>query len=252
MMPNRGDSRLLIYRGGADARFTEVADSLRAGITGQFAHIQLGDIDHDGDFDVVLGRWSAPPVALRNDLTPAGRHVLLDLRGTVSNPHGLGASVRVGASPQVFPVGDRWTPWGTAQPTLDLTLPGDPSQDLLLVRWPSGLEQTVRGPITTPRLTVTEPRWLTLSPEGSRISAGGTETRTVRVDPALLGARDGAAVEIDAADANTPWSGPATRGPDGAWTRTLRAPAAPGAVVLRVRVDGAWLPARPRIWVDAR
>ncbi len=252
MMPNRGDSRLLVYRGGADARFTEVADSLRAGVTGQFAHIQLGDLDHDGDLDVVLGRWSAPPVALRNDLMPAGRHVLLDLRGTVSNPHGLGASVRVGTSPQVFPVGDRWTPWGTAQPTLDLTLPSAPAQDLLLVRWPSGLEQTVRGPITTPRLTVTEPRWLSLSPEGTRLTAGSDETRTVRVDPALLGAREGAAVEIDAADASTPWTGPAARDPNGTWTRTLRAPASPSSVVLRVRVDGVSLPARPRIWVDAR
>jgi len=236
MQPDRGQSRLLIYRGAADARFTEVSDTLRAGITGQFAHIQLGDLDHDGDLDVVIGRRPGEPIALRNNLTPAGRHVLLDLRGTVSNAHGLGATVRVGESPQVFPVGDRWASWGTAQPLLDLTLPGEPTADVLRVRWPSGAEQTVRQPITAPRLTLTEPRWLILAPEGE-----------VRVDLAALGARAEASVSIDATDAAFPWTGAAVRGADGVWSRRYARPATPGAAALRVSVDGRWLPARPRL-----
>jgi hypothetical protein len=236
MMPDRGQSRLLIYRGAADARFTEVGDTVRVGLTGQFAHVQLGDLDHDGDLDVVIGRRPGEPVALRNNLTPAGRHVLLDLRGTVSNPHGLGATVRVGESPQVFPVGDRWTSWGTAQPVLDLTLPGEPAGDVLRVRWPSGAEQTVRQPITAPRITLTEPRWLTLSPEGE-----------VRVDLAALGARPEATVTVDATDPAFPWISAAVRGDDGVWTRRFSPPGRAGAAALRVRVDGRPLPARPRL-----
>jgi hypothetical protein len=104
------------------------------------------------------------------------------------------------------------------------------------VRWPSGLEQTVRGPITAPRLTVTEPRWLTLSPEGE-----------VRVDLAALGARPEATVTVDATDPAFPWISAAVRGDDGVWTRRFSPPGRAGAAALRVRVDGRALPARPRL-----
>ena len=249
---NRGQSATLVYRGRADATFTEVSREVGVDRPGQYCHVQLGDLDHDGDLDVVLGRFGAPALVLENRLAPVGRHTLLSLRGSVSNPEGRGAMVTVSTPAHAYPMGDHFPPWAAPQPEIDLALGADPTTDRLRVRWPSGCTQTVTGPLTTPRQEVSEPAWLTLTPPRYHQPAGTDATVTVTVFPALLGLETmtPARIDIDDVTGAARWMGPVTAAADGSFQRTLRAAATPGSVSLRVTVDGRALPARPRLWFD--
>jgi hypothetical protein len=54
----------------------------------------FGDLDLDGDLDVLITTNGGPAQLYRNDLAAGNRHVRLTLRGTRSNRDGIGARVR--------------------------------------------------------------------------------------------------------------------------------------------------------------
>jgi hypothetical protein len=85
-----------VFRNNGDLTFTDVGARWRYGRDSSIAHsITLGDLDGDGDQDVVVTRLNEPPVVYRNDAR-AGR-VAVRLAGTRSNRAGIGAAVTVRA-----------------------------------------------------------------------------------------------------------------------------------------------------------
>jgi hypothetical protein len=57
----------------------------------------FGDVDNDGDVDVLVMNMNEPPSLLRNDYRGPNHWLTVELQGTTSNRLGLGATVRVTA-----------------------------------------------------------------------------------------------------------------------------------------------------------
>jgi hypothetical protein len=138
-------------RGG---KFVDVASAVGAGFAepkvGRGA--AFGDIDLDGDLDVILTTNAGQPRVYRNDLTVKHRSVRLALRGTKSNRDGLGGRVRVRVGTtwltRVVRTGSSYL----SQSELPLTfgLGTREQADEAIVEWPSGLQQTL-GPLRAGR-----------------------------------------------------------------------------------------------------
>jgi hypothetical protein len=118
-----------------------------------------GDLDEDGDLDLIITQNGDRAVLLRND-APARSWIRIRLEGTSSNRSGYGAVVKAVS-------GERsWTRslvsgrsyLSASEPILTLGL-GDVSKlDRLEIIWPSGTTQTVQNPPLNETLTLTEPK----------------------------------------------------------------------------------------------
>ncbi|HEV2826220.1 MAG TPA: CRTAC1 family protein [Pyrinomonadaceae bacterium] len=134
--------RNLVHHNNQDGTFTEVGAQLGAPFsekrTGRGA--AFGDIDNDGDVDVVINNLDGPPQVLRNDGGHANNSVLIKLIGGKSNRDGVGARVKVvsGNLTQIGEVhsGDSYLSQNDLR--LHFGLEQRTKIDLIEVRWPSG------------------------------------------------------------------------------------------------------------------
>lgn len=208
-----------------------------------------GDLDGDGDEDLVVTPFAESFRIYRNDSAPDGGVVRLRLTGTVSGPAAAGAVVRVRAGGKLQRVvayagGDVHS---QGDGVLSVGL-GAAALESIEITWPSGLRQEVqRQPGADGVTRVREPEWLQVTP---RLPAPGAaaELHVDAVDGsgALLGAA-GAARRVECVRSDGVPAPVVDRG-DGSYAAVLTHPGVAGVVTLTVSIDGRVLGPRPRVW----
>jgi hypothetical protein len=144
----------LVYRNLGAGRFEDVSDISGTPIREKHSSrgAAFGDIDNDGDIDVLVMNMNEPPTLLRNDLSSGHHWLRVNLVGTRSPRTPIGARVRVVAGGRVQTQSLLSQSSFISQNDLRLHfgLGAAIRVERVEIQWPSGIEQTA-GPFEAGR-----------------------------------------------------------------------------------------------------
>ena len=156
--------RKLLHRNNRDGTFSEVAMQCGSALAEERASrgTAFGDIDNDGDIDIIVNDLDGPPQLLRNDGGNRNNSVLVKTIGVKSNRDGIGARVKVvsGDLIQVDEVRSGGSYLSQNDLRLHFGLEKRTAVDLIEVRWPSGVVDTVTGVRANKIVTIKEGKGL--------------------------------------------------------------------------------------------
>ncbi len=150
--PGTGTSwrqRNQVFRGTAEGRFQDVTDRLGEGLAG--AHVgrgaAFGDLDNDGDTDVVVVNLNDRPSLLVNHAPADTAFAGLELRQDGPNPEAIGARATLitGAGRLTLEVRRNHSFQASSDPRLLFGL-GREAPVALDVRWPDGVAESFPAP----------------------------------------------------------------------------------------------------------
>jgi hypothetical protein len=156
--------RKLFLKNNRDGTFTDVVAQLGAPFLEKRVGrgVAIGDIDNDGDVDIVVADLDGLPQVLRNDGGNANNSVLIKTIGVKSNRDGIGASVKIisGDLVQIDEVRSGGSYLSQNDLRLHFGLEKKTKIDLLEVRWPSGTVDKINNAGVNKILTVKEGKGL--------------------------------------------------------------------------------------------
>jgi hypothetical protein len=134
--------RKLLYRNNGDGTFTDLASELGPALLEKRVSrgAAFGDLDNDGDIDIVINDLDGPPIVLRNDGGSQQSWIRITLKGSRGNPFAVGARVKVTAGDLVQKAEVRSGASYLSQNDfrLHFGLAGRKVVDVIEVVWPAG------------------------------------------------------------------------------------------------------------------
>jgi hypothetical protein len=134
---------LSLYLNNRDGRtFTDISHSLGKDPLEKIAGrgVAFGDLDNDGDIDVVIANLNDCPQVFRNNLSNQNHWVVFRLVGTESNRDGIGARLTLETSGlrQVWEIKRTVGIYSASDPRAHFGLGTETQVKKLTVQWPSG------------------------------------------------------------------------------------------------------------------
>ena len=144
--PNKGPR--VVFRNLGNGTFEELTAEAGPGVAATHCSrgCAFGDFDNDGDLDILIVNLNEPPSLLRNDIRGNHHWLKVKLIGTKSNRSAIGARVvvRYGTKKQAQEVMSQSSFYSSNDPRLHFGLGPETMADIE-IRWPSGLQEKLKG-----------------------------------------------------------------------------------------------------------